>query len=197
LYIRVEPSLPDPLQIPYLTVQSENYNQKCFQASSAFSSVCLIPAAELKPGRIFTLNISCSIDTYLTLSTYLSGSLTVLLGNEVTLTAEEEAGLTSVIKVPISAEEKYNILVVTAFIANLEENIRFAKKGVTMLVNYGNSEVKDPSEEEFMLESEELFSGGRVAFLSNVTVLPGNWIKVYLKIRKGMTVVFSITEHDG
>jgi hypothetical protein len=32
LYITAEPTIPDPLQLPYLAVSSDNYHQDCFKA---------------------------------------------------------------------------------------------------------------------------------------------------------------------
>jgi hypothetical protein len=48
-----------------------------------------------------------------------------------------------------------------------------------------------------MAESQELFSGGRVAFLTREKVPPGLWIKVYLSISKGISVKFSVIKHTG
>ena len=42
-----------------------------------------------------------------------------------------------------------------------------------------------------------MFSGGRVAFLDSMEVKPGDWVMAYLKIKKGMSVIFSLTPHDG
>lgn len=36
-----------------------------------------------------------------------------------------------------------------------------------------------------------------MAFLGNDKVIPGSWLKVYLKIARGMRIVFSVTTHDG
>lgn len=42
-----------------------------------------------------------------------------------------------------------------------------------------------------------MFSGGRVAFLDNSKVKPGDWVMAFLKIKKGMSVIFCLTPHDG
>lgn len=66
-----------------------------------------------------------------------------------------------------------------------------------MLVKYGERNITNPSEDDYQIEGEEHFSGGRVAFLSSEKVVAGNWIKVYLKIKKGLNVAFSATPKIG
>jgi hypothetical protein len=36
-----------------------------------------------------------------------------------------------------------------------------------------------------------------VAFLGSDKVIPGNWLKIYLKVARGMKILFSVTKHDG
>ena len=72
-----------------------------------------------------------------------------------------------------------------------------ADEGLSMLVNYGSQDVSFPTEEDFMVESEQFFSGGRVAYLSSDKVIPGSWLKIYLKVAKGMRIVFSVSTHNG
>lgn len=37
-----------------------------------------------------------------------------------------------------------------------------------------------------------MYSGGRFSYLTREKVGPGSWLKVYLKLKKGMRVVFSV-----
>lgn len=52
LYIHVEPTVPDPFQVPYLTVTSDNnYLQNCYNAHEEFAGICKIGSSELRQGR--------------------------------------------------------------------------------------------------------------------------------------------------
>jgi hypothetical protein len=52
LYIHVEPTVPDPFQVPYLTVTADNnYLQNCYNAHEEFAGICKIGSNELKQGR--------------------------------------------------------------------------------------------------------------------------------------------------
>ena len=61
----------------------------------------------------------------------------------------------TLVKVPIPENKVYVSLIATAFIKNLEENIKFAKEGLMMLLNHGTKEkIKAPTEKDFMVESK-------------------------------------------
>ena len=43
LYIRAEPTIPNPLQTPYLVVNADKeFKLKCYNARTAYSSICKI-----------------------------------------------------------------------------------------------------------------------------------------------------------
>jgi hypothetical protein len=49
-----------------------------------------------------------------------------------------------------------------------------------------------------MAQGNVLFTGGQGIYLSQDTIHPGSWIKVYLKLQAGISVVFSAGEaHRG
>ena len=75
------------------------------------------------------------------------------MGQEAIIPASD-TDLITVIKIPIPQDAVYQSLITTAFIKNIEENIKFAKEGLMMLLNYGNNSVTDPTEKDFMVESE-------------------------------------------
>lgn len=46
----------------------------------------------------------------------------------------------------------YTSLIATAFIKNIEENIKFSKEGLMLLVNYGSDEtIKTPTEKDYLI----------------------------------------------
>lgn len=119
--------MPDPLQLPYLIITSDNYVQKCFMPHAEFSSACLVPADQLKSGREVKFTISCSVECHLLIRVYLSKVITIELGKEISLTAVEDAGLVTIISIHIPQNEAYSSLRLTAFITNLEESISLPK----------------------------------------------------------------------
>lgn len=197
IYITADPQVPDPLQLPSLVLTADNYTQSCFNARASFSSFCKLPSKELLKGRQFQFKVSCMTQCHLMVRVYSNKILTVQLGKEVTVAAFEQTSSVDIINVFIPENEQYLSLQITALIENLEETISFAKQGVQMFMNWGDENVINPTQSQFMAESQELFSGGRVAFLSRDKAPPGLWIKIYLSISKGISVKFSVIKHTG
>lgn len=66
-----------------------------------------------------------------------------------------------------------------------------------MLINYGDENVQAPTDVNYMVQGLSLFSGGRGVHLTREEVVPGSWIKVYLKLESGVSVIFSASAVAG
>jgi hypothetical protein len=65
-------------------------------------------------------------------------------------------------------------------------------KGVDLYVNYGNGTLDHLEENQYKIRGESLNGGGKGAFIYSNQIASGETIKCMVKIKKGVSIRFSV-----